>query len=74
MKITISLYIVSFILAVIGFPMLLVLLYLNLIDSGISSKFFWVLSIICCVLSVLFFLLGRILTAWAEEDENLEEE
>ena len=74
MKIKISLYIVSFILAVIGFPTVLVLVYLNLIDSGISSKFFWALSITCCVLSVLFFSLGHILAAWAEEDENLEEE
>ena len=74
MKIKISLYIVSFILAVIGFPTVLVLVYLNLIDSGISSKFFWALSITCCTLSVLFFSLGHILAAWAEEDENLEEE
>ena len=74
MKIKISLYIVSFILAVIGFPTVLVLIYLNLIDSGISSKFFWALSITCCILSVLFFALGHILAVWAEEDENLEEE
>ncbi|MBP5586648.1 MAG: hypothetical protein J6Y92_09900 [Lentisphaeria bacterium] len=73
MKVKIPLYIVSFILAAIGFPTVLVLIYLNLIDSGISSKFFWVLSVTCCVLSVLFFALGHILAAWEEEDKNLNE-
>ena len=73
MKVKVPLYIVSFILAIIGFPMVLILVYLNLIDSGISSKFFWALSITCCILSVLFFSLGHILAAWAEEDENLDE-
>ena len=73
MKVKVPLYIVSFILAIIGFPMVLILVYLNLIDSGISSKFFWALSITCCILSVLFFSLGHILAAWAEEDENLED-
>ena len=73
MKLKIPLYIISFILAAIGFPLVLILIYLNLIDSGISSKFFWALSITCCVLSVLLFALGHILAAWAEEDENLNE-
>ena len=73
MKVKKPLYIISFILAAIGFPTVMVLVYLNLIDSGISSKFFWALSITCCVLSVLFFALGNILAAWAEEDENLED-
>jgi len=73
MKLKIPLYIISFILAAIGFPLVLVMIYLSLIDSGVSSKFFWALSIICCVLSVLLFALGRILATWAEEDENLNE-
>ena len=73
MKLKIPLYIISFILAAIGFPLVLVMIYLSLIDSGVSSKFFWALSITCCVLSVLLFALGRILATWAEEDENLNE-
>ena len=73
MKIKVPLYIVSFILAVIGIPTVLVLGYLSLIDSGLSSKFLWALSITCCILSVLFFALAHILATWAEEDENLEE-
>ena len=73
MKIKVPLYIISFILAVIGIPTVLILGYLSLIDSGLSSKFLWVLSITCCILSVLFFALGHLLTTWAEEDENLDE-
>ncbi len=73
MKIKVPLYIISFILAVIGIPTMLILGYLSLIDSGLSSKFLWVLSITCCILSVLFFSLGHILTTWAEEDENQDE-
>ncbi len=73
MKVKIPFYVISVILALIGFPMVLVLIYLNLIDSGISSKFFWVVSIACCVLSILFFSLGHLLAAWAEEDEDLDE-
>ncbi len=73
MKLRITFYIISFILAVIGFPMVLILVYLNLIDSGISSKFFWVVSIACCILSILLFSLGHMLAAWAEEDENMED-
>ena len=70
MRIKIPLYIISIILAIIGVPTVLVLAYLNLIDSGISSKFFWTASLTCCVLSVLFFALARVLTAWEEEDER----
>ena len=70
MNLTIPLYIISIILAIIGVPTVLILVYLNLIDSGISSKFFWTASLTCCVLSVLFFLLARVLTAWKEEDER----
>ena len=73
MNFQIPLYIVSIILAVIGIPTLLVLVYLSLIDSGISSKFFWTASIVSCILSILFFLLARILVAWQEEDEREEE-
>lgn len=73
MKAKIPLYIISIILAVIGVPTVLVLVYLSLIDSGISSKFFWTASLTCCILSILFFLLARILVAWEEEDEGEEE-
>ena len=70
MNVKIPLYITSIVLAIIGFPMMLILLYLDFIDSGISSKFFWAASIACCVLSILFFSLGHILAMWAEEDEK----
>ena len=70
MKVKIPLYIISLILAIVGFPMILVLVYLDLIDSGIPSKFFWTVSVACCVLSILFFSLARILVAWEEEDEQ----
>jgi len=73
MNFQIPLYIVSIILAVIGIPTLLVLVYLSLIDSGISSKFFWTASIVSCILSILFFSLARILVIWKEEDEREEE-
>lgn len=72
MNLIVPLYIISGILAIIGVPTVLVLVYLNLIDSGISSKFFWTASITCCVLSILFFLLVRVLVAWKEEDEREE--
>ena len=71
MKLKIALYVISIGLALIGFPMVLILIYLNLIDSGISSKFFWAVSVACCVLSILFFSLGHMLAAWAEEDVDL---
>lgn len=70
MKLTITLYVTSIILAIVGFPAVLVMLYLDMIDSGISSKFFWAASVACCILSVLSFSLGRILAIWAEEDEK----
>lgn len=73
MNFQIPLYIISIVLAVIGVPTVLVLVYLSLIDSGISSKFFWTASIVSCILSILFFLLARILVAWQEEDEREEE-
>lgn len=73
MNFQIPLYIISIVLAVIGVPTMLVLVYLSLIDSGISSKFFWTASIVSCILSILFFLLARILVAWQEEDEREEE-
>ncbi len=72
MNLIVPLYIISGILAIIGVPTVLVLVYLNLIDSGISSKFFWTASLTCCVLSILFFLLVRVLVAWKEEDEREE--
>ena len=73
MNFQIPLYIISIVLAVIGVPTMLVLVYLSLIDSGISSKFFWTASIVSCILSILFFALARVLVAWQEEDEREEE-
>lgn len=70
MKIKIPLYVISIVLALIGFPLVFAMLYLNFIDSGISSKFLWATSVACCILSVLFFSLGHILAVWAEEDEE----
>ena len=69
-RVKVALYVISAILAVIGFPMVLVLIYLDLIDSGITSKFFWAASVTCLILSILFFSLARILATWEEEDEN----
>ena len=73
MNVKVPLYIISIILAIIGVPTVLILIYLELIDSGLSLKFFWTVSLTCCVLSVLSFLLARVLTAWEEEDEREEE-
>ena len=72
MKITITLYVIAAMLALIGFPTVLILFYLNMINSGIDSMFFWAASVACCILSILFFSLGRILTTWKEEDDGLE--
>ena len=72
MKVKITLYIISIILAFIGFPLVLGLIYLELIDSGLTLDFFWAASIACCVLSILSFSLGRILATWAEEDDEEE--
>ena len=66
----VPLYVISIVLGVVGFSLLLVLIYLDLIDSGIPSKFFWTASVACCVLSILSFSLARILVAWEEEDEK----
>ena len=70
MKLKIPLYVISLTLALIGFPMVLILIYLDMINSGIDSMFFWVASIACCILSILSFSLARILAIWAEEDEQ----
>lgn len=71
MKVIVSLYVISAILAIIGIPAVLILIYLELIDSGLSLFFFWTASIVSCVLSILSFSLARILVTWKEEDENL---
>jgi len=68
MNVKVLLYIVSGILALVGFPTVLVLVYLDLINSGISSRFLWAASIACCILCILSFSLAHILTAWEEED------
>lgn len=70
MKIKIPLYIISVILGFLGFLLALVLIYLDQIDSGIPSRFFWVLSVAFCVLSILSFSLARILVIWEEEDDE----
>ena len=70
MKVKVPLYVISLVLGIIGFSILLVLIYLDLIGSGIPSRFFWVTAIACCVLSILSFTLARILTIWEEEDED----
>ena len=70
MKVKITLYIISIILAFIGFPLVLGLIYLELIDSGLTLKFFWALSIASCILSILSFSLARILAMWQEEDRQ----
>ena len=70
MKVKVPLYVISIVLAIVGFPAVLVLIYLDLIVSGIISKFFWVASGACCVLSILTFSLGHILAIWAEEDNQ----
>ena len=67
MKLKVLLYIVSIALAIVGFPMVLVLVYLDLVAS-VSSNFFWAISITSCILCILSFSLARILEAWEEED------
>jgi len=71
MKVIVSLYVISAVLAIIGVPAVLILIYLELIDSGLSLFFFWSASIGCCVLSIISLSLARILAAWKEEDESL---
>ena len=72
-KIKVALYIISGVLAVIGIPMLLVMIYLGLIETDITSIFMWSITLGCCILSILAFSLARILVMWAEEDENIED-
>jgi len=74
MKIKVALYIIAAVLALIGMPSLLILIYLGLIETDITSTFMWATSIGSCVLSVLCFSMARILVMWAEEDDELEEE
>ena len=69
MKLKILLYIISIVLGIIGFPTVLILLYLDFV-ADIPSKFFWVASITCCVFCILSFSLAHILAAWEEEDEH----
>ena len=40
-KIKVALYIISAVLALIGIPMLLVMIYLGLIETDITSFFMW---------------------------------
>ena len=70
MKVIVPLYVISIILAIIGFPALLILVYLDMIDSGLSLKFFWAASVSCCVFSILSFSLARIMADWEDEDED----
>ena len=72
MEMKVVFYIISAGLAVVGFPLVLILIYLDLINADITSRFFWVAAVVCCVLSIVFFSLGRILAIWKEEDEEEE--
>ena len=72
-RIKVALYIISAVLAIIGIPMLLIMIYLGLIETDITSLFMWSISLGCCILSILAFSMARILVMWAEEDENIEE-
>ena len=72
MEMKVFFYIISAGLALVGFPLVLILIYLDLINADITSRFFWVAAIVCCVLSIVFFSLGRILAIWKEEDEEEE--
>ena len=72
-RITVALYIISAVLAVIGIPLLLVMIYLGMLETDITSIFMWSITLGCCIMSILAFSLARILVMWAEEDENIEE-
>ena len=72
-RIKVALYIISAVLAIIGIPMLLIMIYLGLIETDITSIFMWSITLGCCILSILAFSLARILVMWAEEDENIED-
>ena len=49
MRFRVTLYVIAASLALIGFPMVLVLFYLNMINSGIDSTFFWAAAVACCL-------------------------
>lgn len=68
MKLKVPLYVISIILAALGFPLVLILIYLDLSDAYRPTPFFWIFSVACCVLSILSFSLARILVLWEEED------
>ena len=72
-KIKVALYIISAVLALIGIPMLGIMIYLGLIETDITSFFMWAITLGCCILSIQSFSLARILVMWAEEDENIED-
>ena len=72
-RIKVALYIISAVLAIIGIPMLLVMIYLGLIETDITSIFMWSITLGCCIMSILSFSMARILVMWVEEDENIEE-
>ena len=72
-KIKVALYIIAAVLAMIGLPSLLILIYLGLIKTDITTTFMWATSLGSCVLSVLCFSMARILVMWAEEDDELNE-
>ena len=72
-KIKVALYIISAVLALIGIPMLGIMIYLGLIETDITSFFMWAITLGCCILSILSFSLARILVMWVEEDENIED-
>ena len=72
-RIKVALYIISAVLAIIGIPMLLVMIYLGLIETDITSIFMWSITLGCCIMSIITVSMARILVMWAEEDENIEE-
>lgn len=73
MRIKVALYIISAVLAIIGIPMLLVMIYLGMLETDITSIFMWSITLGCCIMSILSFSMARILVMWVEEDENIEE-
>ena len=72
-RIKVALYIISAVLAIIGIPMLLVMIYLGMLETDITSIFMWSITLGCCIMSILSFSMARILVMWVEEDENIEE-
>ena len=73
-RIKVALYIIAAVLALIGMPSLLILIFLGLIETDITTPFMWATSIGSCVISVLCFSMARILVMWAEEDDELNDE